>query len=688
MHRLHFVAPAAISLLALGFGSARIAHAQSSEGSAGAAAVDEKPGPSESTSAPQQAIEELTAAPPAVVSSPSAAGSLESTPSVRTLRVHGPEKTDAAPPVDATAAAPRAPAPEEIVASALWSGGSALPPERAAAHVVVFSREDLTKAHIHSLAQALESVPGLYVTDDGSVTQVAVRGVGGGLYGGTRRLRFSINGVPVSFRPEQRAFLGPEFVPFEAIERIELVLGPVSSLYGPGAELGAVNVVTRKAGASKTSASVLGSFENRNKASTGFGGSAWVNHQGEVANLTLAVSAYSLDRSGLQVERSFASQDPSQPRYAPFFAGPSADDIAAPAAVFAQVEVPTEAAGVLSVDAGLQELDSNAEFRLGSVLTHRTREALRNQWVALRHENAWGGGFSTRFQVSYSAGRPTRNDRFFLTEVRNQTYRRNFAYRALDSNIALEYAIRERYFARVGFSANVEFQDIPFYVVTFESAQGNREAGESQALVGADSRRVQTFGNRGAFVELEAHPIPALPGLGLLATGRVDRVSLGVLDPPSQLSGRASLSYAALPWVAVKAHYTRGFYAPSSALLYSESGFGISNNLIGNLAPTSGARPIQLESVNVAELSVSAALQRWLRFDGSVFDQRLSRKIEFLVSGSDFVGRNGVDQATRGAELSLGSQLGPVGLLASGAFISPRIQRRWWLTRSSSVWRG
>ena len=78
-------------------------------------------------------------------------------------------------------------------------------------------------------------MPGLYVVDDGSLASVGVRGVTGGLRGGTRLVKIMVNGTPVSFRPDLRAFIGPEYIPIEVVDRIEIVKGPLSALYGANA---------------------------------------------------------------------------------------------------------------------------------------------------------------------------------------------------------------------------------------------------------------------------------------------------------------------------------------------------------------------------------------------------------------------------------------------------------------------
>src|SRR4051794_38177105 len=125
------------------------------------------------------------------------------------------------------------------------SGGTGEARSLASANVYAVSREEIARHGWRSLAQILEAVPGLYVVDDLAVPSVGVRGTTGGLRSGTRIVKIMIDGQAVNFRPDLTAFIGPEFIPLEAIERIEVARGPLSALYGANAFLATVNVITR-----------------------------------------------------------------------------------------------------------------------------------------------------------------------------------------------------------------------------------------------------------------------------------------------------------------------------------------------------------------------------------------------------------------------------------------------------------
>ncbi len=116
----------------------------------------------------------------------------------------------------------------------------------APAIVTVISRAEIEHHQDRSVADALRRVPGLFINSDHVIHDVGMRGVGGGARGGSRRIKFMIDGQPISFRNETIHLIGPEFIPMDAVERIEIVRGPSSALYGANAFLGVVNVVTRE----------------------------------------------------------------------------------------------------------------------------------------------------------------------------------------------------------------------------------------------------------------------------------------------------------------------------------------------------------------------------------------------------------------------------------------------------------
>ncbi len=116
--------------------------------------------------------------------------------------------------------------------------------ERVPAAITVLTRADIEERGYQSLAEALATVPGLNMVQGGGLGQQAsvfIRGTA------SRHVLVLLDGVPVNDASEPNgAFnFGNELL--ADIERIEVVRGPGSSLYGSGAIGGVINLVTRRA---------------------------------------------------------------------------------------------------------------------------------------------------------------------------------------------------------------------------------------------------------------------------------------------------------------------------------------------------------------------------------------------------------------------------------------------------------
>ncbi len=119
--------------------------------------------------------------------------------------------------------------------------------QMAPASVVVLRAGELENRPITTFDQALESVPGLsvYRSAGTSVQSLSIRGssdVAGGGVG--NRVLLMIDGRPALTSDAGGAFWS--LVPTNLIERIEVVKGAFSSLYGSSAMGGVINVITRR----------------------------------------------------------------------------------------------------------------------------------------------------------------------------------------------------------------------------------------------------------------------------------------------------------------------------------------------------------------------------------------------------------------------------------------------------------
>jgi len=115
----------------------------------------------------------------------------------------------------------------------------------APASISVITREDLDKKFYRDLNDALVEVPGVIVTGGGDRQDISLRGMGPKytliLIDGKRQ-----NSRETRTNSDSTGVEGGWTPPLSAIERIEVVRGPMSSLYGSDAMGGVINIITRK----------------------------------------------------------------------------------------------------------------------------------------------------------------------------------------------------------------------------------------------------------------------------------------------------------------------------------------------------------------------------------------------------------------------------------------------------------
>lgn len=129
---------------------------------------------------------------------------------------------------------------EEMVVTATRSSKKI---DEAPASVTVITREDLEKQNVRTVDEALRNEVGVYNTRARGI-QDSTPNIGmHGIYGASRVLVL-LNGLPAQDAYNFDA--GWTQLPVNDIERIEVVRGPGSSLYGGNAVGGVINIITRK----------------------------------------------------------------------------------------------------------------------------------------------------------------------------------------------------------------------------------------------------------------------------------------------------------------------------------------------------------------------------------------------------------------------------------------------------------
>ena len=116
----------------------------------------------------------------------------------------------------------------------------------APASVSVITREELAERQINNLADAVDELPGININPSSTYgrKEIKIRGMD------SDYTLLLVNGRRINSRDALSSSYANDFdlsaIPVVAIERIEVIRGPMSSLYGADAIGGVVNVILRK----------------------------------------------------------------------------------------------------------------------------------------------------------------------------------------------------------------------------------------------------------------------------------------------------------------------------------------------------------------------------------------------------------------------------------------------------------
>ena len=137
-----------------------------------------------------------------------------------------------------------------------------------ASFVSVVSAAEIREHGYRTLADVLRTLPGFYVSNDRNYSYIGVRGFSRPGDWNSRVLLL-LNGLRTNESLYDLAYIGEEFsVDVDLIDRVEVIRGPSSALYGSNAYFAVINVVTRDGNSLAgteltTSAASFGTYSGR-----------------------------------------------------------------------------------------------------------------------------------------------------------------------------------------------------------------------------------------------------------------------------------------------------------------------------------------------------------------------------------------------------------------------------------------
>lgn len=130
----------------------------------------------------------------------------------------------------------------------------------APASVTIISAEEIARYGWRHLDDVLQSMRGFNVSNDRNYSYVGIRGFSPiGDY--NSRMLLMIDGHRLNDNVYESSYYGSEgLLDLELVERVEIIRGPSSSIYGTSAFFGVINLVTRRAGTTPGAAAKAGVF--------------------------------------------------------------------------------------------------------------------------------------------------------------------------------------------------------------------------------------------------------------------------------------------------------------------------------------------------------------------------------------------------------------------------------------------
>jgi iron complex outermembrane receptor protein len=495
----------------------------------------------------------------------------------------------------------------------------------APAIIVTVTREQIAVWGYRSVAEVLSHLLGFYVVDDHSSPNLAVRGISGGLYADSSVIKVLIDGNPIAFRSTGGIGLGPELIPLSAVERIEVVRGPASALFGADAFLGVVNIRTRAGKTIDGGTAWLAAGRTGTKLAT----DADLSVGTEIGKLDflLAVRRHSQDLSGLALPAS--SPAPSIPNYN--FGETTAHGLdQRSTSALAKLTYRARQGTDLGLFAYYSAMERGAEFgslfQLANGYNGPTFSENRVSLWQMRGGLSWDQELRADLKLSAHGslfrGGPGNDNRL---EVGNEFYyvRREFGFRGGDLDAQLEWTPAKRLRLVGGSSLLVDDEQLPFRVGVAKPHDLDPGGQVLDAISIYQGRR--SFVNAGSFLQGTWNVLGSL----LSVTGglRYDRHNVY----GGQHSERLGLVASPSGNLHAKLLYGSAFKAPSPTLLYAVP--SASGDVTGN-------PHLKPQFVHTAELQLAYEPTSFLSLSSDVAYSIITDKTEFVQQGISREARN------------------------------------------------
>lgn len=487
--------------------------------------------------------------------------------------------------------------------------------------ITVITSQDIHQYGYESVAEVMSHVTGFIDNYDLALHNFGVRGVNSGVRSGTRTVKFMIDGNPTAFRSTSQNFVGQELIPMSMIERIEIVRGPVSALYGANAFLGVVNIVTKQAKQlQEQGISVTLKGRKLNDAGSGYLGSLIGGKKNEHFQISGSVSVSKIDRQGIELPR-------RSPDYRSFDNTTSTvpDDYET-FNFYSKADYQLNTSSDIEIAAYFQRMNVDNTFTDLNALRDEgpNKTGYDNYFLKLGYQKRLSEKINFKAYSVISGGDTTDDDKvelgaesFFLT--------RRIGYSSLDLDAEVLIDLSNTQSLLLGLEIRQDDQDLE----TFSRVE--RSSGDSTAL---SDNKDKVIRNKALFAQY------------LFRFHENWRGVLGYrFDDDSIIEHHESFRLGLvgqLPWnLTLKVLAGSSFQTPSPELLFRES--AQSGDIIGN-------EDLRAQKAKTTEISLSAPISDFLHLTATLYKTDVEDLVTFNSNTFNLFAENSTNSETEGFE--------------------------------------
>ncbi|GEM_PF-1097442 len=472
--------------------------------------------------------------------------------------------------------------------------------------ISVITSEQMQNNGYRSVAEAVNTIAGIDIITDHYLPNLGIRGVNSGIRTYSRLIKVMIDGHNVSSRSNSDNILDQSLIPIEAIDRIEIIRGPNSAVYGKNAFLGIINIITKSA-TTEMHASISQNFGILQDNPT-LGLNTCISGVLNNFSYLLSSSYSSIDKSGI-----IPKDIPGNNLY-------SENDKALllesrPLSIFGKLSYSTDNIGTFIFDFSHNEVDNYHEFADWGTLTHSNHMCFHNSYERLSYNKIFNDNFKSSFSIAHSTGKPLNREKIENDTDPTEWIEKKTRYTSIDATAKLSYYFDDISNITVGTDYiwdNYKHQQ--YYTKNY--------LGEESVNPGG-SIGTSDFKDIGLYMQLIINPsnffnLSVLKNLTLTAGYRFDYHNIY----EDVFNYRIAAVYTINKNFNTKLMYGTSFNAPSPVQLYTN--YITPGGIVGN--PN-----LKPEKAKTIEWALIGKFNNKFLFNTNIFYTEVNDKIEYLL---------------------------------------------------------